>query len=395
MFRGKKIRASVLAAVFCFTVMFVVFTYGKVKAKEEFEEKLKIYLQAVDLIKNDYVEKNLNDTTMVYGSIRGLLESLDDPYTRFLEPKSFKEMRVRLSGSYSGIGIYIGLKDKEITVISPIEDSPAYLCGLKSGDKIATIDGKSTKHMALDEAVSMIRGQANTVVTLGILRGKDKDTKDYKITRKKIVVKAVKSKMMDNNIGYLKLVTFENQNANSEVKNALKSLSDKGANSLILDLRGNGGGLLSNAIDISNMFIGKGVVVHTVDRDGRKETIQVYNNAVWTKPIVVLVDGGSASASEILAGAIQDNKAGTIVGTHTFGKASVQNIRELSDGSAILLTIAKYQTPLGHDIAKKGIDPDIKVELPKKQNEDEIVEYQEKDDVQLKKAEEIISNGKK
>ncbi|MFA5097675.1 MAG: S41 family peptidase [Candidatus Margulisiibacteriota bacterium] len=377
----------------------------RVRAADELNSKLQVFLQVIDIVKSDHVEKDLDDKKMVYGAIRGFLEGLDDPYTRFMEPPAFKEMKARLNGSYSGIGIYIGLKKKKLIVISPIPDTPADRLGLKAMDHIVTIEGKPTRDMGLEEAVSMIRGPKGTAVKIGILRGKEKKQKEYRIIRDKITIKSVEYKVLDKDSGYIKLNTFENLNANKEMEKAIKFMEGKKMKGLILDLRGNGGGLLANAVEISNMFLNKDLpIVATVDRDGQRDVIYSYGPGIWKKPLVVLIDQSSASASEILAGAIKDNHVGTIVGYHSFGKASVQNIRQLQDGSALLVTIAKYQTPSGLDISKKGIIPDIIVKTGRERDlsngteeavseEDDDEPVMDKDpakDVQLIKAREIL-----
>jgi len=357
-------------------------------AQGELERKLETYLQVLDIVKNDYVEKDLDDEKLVYGSIRGLLSALDDPYTRFVEPKAFEEMKIRMSGTYSGIGIYIGIKNNQLTVISPIEGTPAYKAKLKAGDKIMTIDGKSTKDMALEEAVSLIRGPEGTKVKLGVLRKDWKDPGEFEIVRAKIRIESLKAKILDSNIAYLKLNTFENLDAAREFEKALRKMKD--AEGLIVDVRGNGGGLLQNAIDIGSMFVERGMIVQTVDREGRREQIESTGRVLWRKPTVVLINEASASASEILAGALRDNQTATLVGSKTFGKASVQNVRRLNDGSALLVTIAKYLTPNGEDINKKGIAPDIEVLVPTEEAEAELVVEEEREDPQLKKAIEIL-----
>lgn len=366
----------------------------KARSADDLESKLNIYLQVLDSVKNDYVDKNLDNTKLMYGSIRGLLDSLDDPYTRFLEPTSYKEMKIRLSGSYSGIGIYIGIKDKQLMVISPIKDTPAWKAGLKPKDKIISIDGKVTKDMALDEAVSLIRGPRGSIVTVSILRGSAKEAKDYKIPREKIVIKSVETEILAGNIGYIKLNTFENQNAAEEMEKAINSMKSKNIKGIIIDVRNNGGGLLQNAIEIGSMFMKDGVIVYTIDRDGKKETISSTGNLLWERPVVMLINESSASASEILAGALHDNRKAKLVGTKSFGKASVQNVKQLEDGSAILITIAKYLTPNGTDITKKGIEPDYLVEIPTAEAE-ALYESEEKTadakkDPQLKKAAEVL-----
>ena len=401
---NRRIRYFVIISLVAGCLFFGVSGFQKVRAADELNNKLQVFLQVLDIVKNDYVEKNTDDKKLVYGAIKGLLESLDDPYTRFMEPTSYKEMKTRLNGSYSGIGIYIGLKNKKLMVISPIPETPAAKVGLKAMDQIVSIEGKSTKEMGLEEAVSMIRGPRGSAVKVGILRGSEKKPKEYKIVRDKITIKSVEKKFLSGNIGYIKLNTFENLNASNEMEKALNLMSSKNMAGLILDLRGNGGGLLSNAVEISSMFLAKDLdIVSTVDREGQKETITSSGELLWQKPLVVLIDQGSASASEILAGAIKDNKVGTIVGYHSFGKASVQNIRQLQDGSALLVTIAKYHTPSGEDISKKGIKPDIVVKTGRekyfdnggsseeaKALEDELTGKEPKNDVQLNKAQEVI-----
>ncbi|MEA3493334.1 MAG: S41 family peptidase [Candidatus Margulisiibacteriota bacterium] len=375
-------------------VLVGTFLVGQVVAQSGLERKLETYLQVLDIVKHDYVEKDVDDQKLVYGSIRGLLASLDDPYTRFVEPKAYKEMKIRMSGSYSGIGIYIGMKKEQLTVIAPIDGTPADKASLKAGDKIVTVDGQSTKHMALEEAVSLIRGPQGTKVTLGIIRKKWKEPKDVEITRAKIKIKPLKTKTLNDDIAYIKLNTFENLNSSREFEKALRGA--KNAKGLIVDLRGNGGGLLQSAIDIGSMFIERGAIVQTVDREGRKEQIPSTGRVIWRKPTVVLIDGSSASASEILAGALRDNKVAPLVGATTFGKASVQNVRRLNDGSALLVTIAKYLTPNGEYINKKGIKPDYEVLLPTEEAEAELSivpdEDDDEDDIQLDKAIEILKS---
>ena len=392
-----KFKGLIIAAVFTIAVIVSIvagYNLKQTSAAGDLEKKLNVYLQVLDTVKNDYINKDVDDTKLIYGSIKGLLDSLDDPYTRFMEPKAYKEMKIRLSGSYSGIGIYIGIKDKQLIVISPIKGTPAWKAGLKPKDKITTIDGKVTKDMALDEAVSLIRGPRGSIVTLGIIRGANgKTVKDYKIPREKIVIKSVETEILSDNIGYLKLNTFENQNASEDMEKVLKNLRSNNVKGLIIDVRNNGGGLLQNAIEIGSMFIKEGVIVYTIDREGKKETISSTGNLIWEKPVVMLINESSASASEILAGALQDNKIAKLIGTKSFGKASVQNVKQLEDGSAVLLTIAKYLTPNGTDITKKGIEPDYLVEVPTAEAEavlEEEGKVSEANDIQLKKAVSVL-----
>jgi carboxyl-terminal processing protease len=263
--------------------------------------------------------------------------------------------------------------------------------GLKAGDAILKIDDKDTKDMALEEAVSLIRGPQGSKVKISALRKGWKEAKDFAITREKIVIKSVVAKLLNNGIAYIKLNTFENLAAAREFEKALRSARD--ADGLIIDVRGNGGGLLQNAVDIGSMFIATpGMIVQTVDREGRREQLESTGRVLWTKPVVLLINESSASASEILAGALRDNKVATLVGMHSFGKASVQNVRQLNDGSAVLLTIAKYLTPNGEDITKRGISAEVVVPVPTAEAEVEADDSlpDETRDVQLQKAISIL-----
>jgi len=317
-------------------------------------------------LKYDYVSKDLDETKLEYGAIRGMLESLDDPYTRFIEPKNYKEMSVRMRGQFFGIGIHIGIRDKHLTVISPIVGTPADKAGLKSLDWISTIDGESTKGMSLTEAVNKIRGDKGTLVVLGIRRKGIDDVLDVAIKRGKIDLKAVdKVEVFDDGIGYIRLTTFESQNATAEVVSAIRKLKQQEISGLVLDLRYNGGGLLRNAINIASLFVASGDVVHTVNREGKRRTEHVSGLPIYAEdPLVVMLNEGSASASEIVAGSIKDNNRGLIMGRNSFGKASVQKVLTLDDGSAVLYTVAKYLTPKETDISKTGIIVDVESIIP-------------------------------
>lgn len=319
-----------------------------------------------------------------YVAISTMVASLDDPYTKFLDPKDFAEETSSIRGSLKGIGVQIANRDGKLMVVSPIEDSPAEKAGLKAEDEILEIDGVSTKGMSIDKAADKIRGEQGTAVALLIKR--NEEVKKYLITRKEIELKAVSTKIpndvkLSDDVGYIRLSSFISKNAGTEFESALLGYKDK--KGYIVDLRSNPGGLLSNAIYISNLFLQGGVIVSTVDRDGYKETQRASKNPITNKPVVILINKGSASASEITSGAMKDNKRAVIIGEKSFGKGLVQEINRLPDGAGINITIQKYLTPNGTDINKKGIEPDIAVDL----SDDDI---KNKDDKQLKKANEVL-----
>lgn len=319
-----------------------------------------------------------------YVAIGTMISSLNDPYTKFLDPKEFAEETSSIKGSLKGIGIQIAVRDGKLVVVAPIEDSPAELAGLLAEDEVIEIDGISTKGITVDKAADKIRGEEGTSVTLTVKR-KD-DVKKYIITRKEIEIKAVSTKVPNNvtlpsNIGYVRLSSFISKNAAKEFENTL--ISQKNKQGYIIDLRSNPGGLLSNAIYIASLLLPDGVIVSTVDRDGYKETQRALKMCVTNKPLVILINKGSASASEILSGALKDNRRAVLVGEKSFGKGLVQEINRLPDNSGVNITIQKYLTPNGTDINKKGIEPDVVVEL----TDDDL---KTKNDKQLKKASEVL-----
>ena len=317
-------------------------------------------------LRKEVLSKTYSDSNEAYDAIRDMLSNLDDSYTRFLEPKEFNQMRIDTSGELTGVGIQI-VKDKEsddLIIISPIEGTPAFDAGIKARDKILSIDDISTEGMNIEEAVKLIRGQRGTKVKLEILRGSQSFFKT--LSREKIEIKSVSSKVNQTknglSIGYVRIKQF-NANASKETRDAIKDLETKKVAGYVLDLRSNPGGLLESSIDISRHFINKGVIVSTVSKDGLKETKKGNGQALTKKPLVVLVNEGSASAREIVSGAIKDNKRGILVGKKTFGKGLVQSMRTLVDGSGLTVTVAKYLTPNGTDINKSGIIPDIEVRM--------------------------------
>ncbi|NCO73714.1 MAG: PDZ domain-containing protein [Cyanobacteria bacterium] len=348
-------------------------------------------------VRTEYLDKQYKDKEEAYTAIREMLKKLNDPYTRFMNPEEFKSMQIDTSGELTGIGIQISKDEKtqEIVVISPIEDTPAFKAGIVSKDIIREIDGKSTKGMELNDAVSLIRGKPNTSVTILIERGGK--TLNFNITRATIEIHPVKARIdTDSKLGkvdYVRLVQFSG-NAAAEMKQAIIQGEKDNVAGYILDLRSNPGGLLYSSVEIARMFIDEGKIVTTVDRVGEVDAHTANKTALTKKPVVVLVDGGSASASEILSGALQDHKRATIVGTQTFGKGLVQSVRGLGDGSGMAVTIAKYLTPDGRDINKHGITPDVVYELTDADKE-VLIKDREKvgtiEDAQFKKAIEILT----
>ena len=317
-------------------------------------------------LRKEFLAKKYSDNNEAYDAIRDMLSNLDDPYTRFLDPKEFNQMRIDTSGELTGVGIQI-VKDKEsdsLIIISPIEGTPAYEAGIKARDKILSIDNVSTKGLNIEDAVKLIRGRRGTKVKLEILRNGNSFYKS--LLRERIELKSVTSKINETKdgllIGYVRIKQF-NANASREMKDTLKDLEIKKVSGYVLDLRSNPGGLLESSIDISRQFIDKGIIVSTLSKDGLRETKRGNGKALTKKPLIVLVNEGSASASEIVSGAIRDNNRGKLVGKKTFGKGLVQSMRTLVDGSGLTVTVAKYLTPNGTDINKFGITPDIEVKM--------------------------------
>lgn len=334
--------------------------------------------------RNKYQNK-LETPEDAYVAIETMLTSLNDPYTRFLDPKEFAEETSSIKGSLKGIGVQIGLKDGNLVVIEPVVGSPADKAGLQADDRILEINGVSTKGISIEKAADQIRGEIGTNVKL-LVKRKDSEL-TFNVTRAEIEVKAVTTKppidvKVPDDIQYIRLSSFISKNASSEIRDILiKSRDKKG---YILDLRSNPGGLLSNAVIMSRMFLRPNeIIVSTVDRYGYKETVKSSGGKITNKPLVVLINKGSASASEIFSGAMKDNHRATIVGEQSFGKGLVQEINKLPDDAGVNITIQRYLTPSGNDIHKKGITPDVVVKLT-----DENIKN--KDDVQLKEAIKIL-----
>jgi len=326
-------------------------------------KSLKIFNEVLDIVEKNYVEE-VKQKKLIDEAVSGMIKSLD-PHSAFLTPEQYKELQVDTSGTFGGLGIVIAMQNDQLTVVSPIEDTPAFKAGLQAGDRIVKIDGQITKGMTIQDAVKKMRGPENTKVTLTILRKDMKEPKDYVITRAVIKIKSVKQNIYDGNIGYIRISAFQ-ESTFDELRKALQQINGK-PNSLqgiVIDVRNNPGGLLDQAVKASDAFLKSGTIVSTKGRVKAIESKYVAKDdgTEPTVPMVVLVNEGTASASEILAGALQDNGKAIVLGMPTFGKGSVQTVIPLEDGSALKLTTAKYYTPKGRSIQAEGIKPDILIE---------------------------------
>lgn len=327
----------------------------------EVYKNIETFTEVLRQIEENYVEPQ-DAQRLIEGAIKGMVQSLD-PHSSFMTKDEHQELMMETRGSFTGIGIEITVKDGMLTVVSPIEGTPAYVAGLKAGDKIVKIEGKPTKDMTLIDAVKQIRGPKGSQVNLTILRESENKPLEFSIVRDVIPLKSVRHLILSPEVGYVRVSNFQSKTS-EELTSALENL-EKGRNliGLILDLRNNPGGLLSQAIEVSELFLDSGVIVSTKGRDSSQDITATAhkNKRARTYPIIVLVNGGSASASEIVAGALQDNYRALILGTKTFGKGSVQTILPLSDGSGLRLTTARYYTPSGRSIQLSGIIPDIEL----------------------------------
>ena len=327
-------------------------------------EKLKTFSEILSLLEANYVEK-VDANELIDGAIRGMLKTLD-PHTSYLPPESFKQMKVETSGRFGGLGIEITIKKGILTVVTPIEDTPAFKAGVKSGDRIIKIEDESTLDMTLSDAVERLRGEIDSEVNITIFReGMDEPLK-VTLVRANIQVKSVKSKIYDGSIGYVRIRSFT-KTTSRDLDKVLDEFRGKQVKKLVLDLRNNPGGLLNQAVEVSDRFLKpENLIVYTQGRTEEQNMRFTTHDRVQrvTYPMIILVNGGSASASEIVAGALQDSSRAIILGTQTFGKGSVQTIIPLSDGSALRLTTARYFTPSGRVIQENGISPDITVEVP-------------------------------
>ncbi len=366
--RNKFFTFCLIGVIF-FSLTTIAISQIDRKTKDDLYSQIELFSYTLTTIQADYVEK-LEPKDLIYGSLKGMLNTLD-PHSQFLDPEEYKELKTETQGKFGGLGIEISIRDGLLTIISPIEGTPAWDAGIQAGDRIVKIEGELTRNITLGEAVKKLRGEPNTEINITILREKTFEIKDYKITRKIIHIQDVKyPQILTDNIAYLRLAEFREDSA-KEFRKALDDLKKQGADSLILDLRNNPGGLLNVAIKITEEFLPEGKLI--VSTKGRHEAQNTESRSTNTNhlidwPMVILINEGSASGSEILAGALKDNKRAIILGTQSFGKGSVQSVIPLPDGSGLRLTTAKYFTPSGVCIHGIGITPDIvleKIEPPK------------------------------
>lgn len=396
-FRRKTlIAAGSLLAAFAFFVggfyASAYFRYSPSNSASAAEAlNLAEFWEVLDVIQEKYVAKDgttgIDRQELVYGAIRGMVEALGDPYTTYFDPEENEEFKADISGTFEGAGMEIGKKDDVITVIAPLKNSPAEKAGMRTGDLIIRINDKSTIGMAVDEAVTLIRGPKGTEVKLGVVRDGTPDPFDVTIVRDKIDVPTVETKDLEDGVFVIRLFSF-NQQSTRLFKQALKEFVVSKSDKLVLDLRGNPGGYLDSAVEISSWFLpaGKTVVSEDFgsseqDRDFRSKGYELFNDQL---KMVVLVDGGSASASEIVAGALQDHGIAKLVGSQTFGKGSVQELVDISDETSLKVTVARWLTPNGKSISENGLAPDFEVKF----DQDRYIE--EGKDNQLEKAIEVL-----
>ena len=402
MSKKKKIIGIILLLVVTNVLTFIFsnvlsLTYDNkvILPKDEYNQLSDMYkkysknLALEDFIKKNYL-KNVDEETLANGELKGMFQSLNDPYSTYMTKDEFEDFTEHTKGIYGGIGVIVTPGDDNlITVVSPIDGTPGEKAGIKTGDKITKVNGKEFNADTMDQAVKVMKGDPGTKVNITIVR-KDKEGNnkemDITIVREEIRLQTVNSDIIEGNIGYINITSFDDLTY-KDFKKEINGLMDKNIKGIILDLRNNPGGLLDVCVDIADEFLDKGIVVYTQTRDGQKEYLRSDNDKI-NLPLVVLVNKGSASASEILAGAIKDRGRGTLVGTTTFGKGIVQRIKQLSDGSGFKLTVSQYFTPKGINIHGVGIKPNVEVELP--ENVETIGVENLKNDTQLQKGLEIL-----
>jgi len=359
-------RAVMIFSLLAISVGF--FSYFKVgtsiaKAAEERYSELQLFSKVLNLVQQYYVEP-VDTKKLIYGAIKGMLRELD-PHTNFMSPELFKDFETETSGEFGGLGIEISVQNNILTIISPIEDTPAWEAGIKPGDKIVAVDGKSTKGLSLVEASSLMRGKRGSKTVLTVVREGEDQPKDIPIVRGSVKIRSVKLTDLNDGYLYVKLTSFI-ENTGKDLEKALGDFDKKnsGIKGIILDMRRNPGGLLDQAIRVNDLFLPEGKIVSTIGREkSKQEVVSVTRKAKYPSvPMIVLLNEYSASASEIVAGALQDNKRAIIMGEKSFGKGSVQSVVKLGDGSGLKLTVARYYTPSGKSIQAEGITPDIDVD---------------------------------
>lgn len=363
-FMKKKIWIGIVLVLMIGTA-FLALAENKrfVDDSEELFKEIQLFADSISLIGADYIEPvPLKD--LVYGAISGMMRTLGG-YNQFLDPESFEEITVETKGEFGGVGISVGMESEILTVISTMEDTPAFSAGIKAGDKIVKIDGESTREAAFDESVKKLRGAAGTKVTITIFREKTDKILEFTVTRAIIKLESVKDpEMIEGDIGYIKVSEFQEKTV-GDLDKEISKLSKKGMKSLILDLRNNPGGLLDSAIEVSDLFLKKGLLIVYIEGRNPAQKVEFFSEKEAKYAdinLAVIVNKTSASAAEIFAGAMRDNKRALVIGTRTFGKGSVQTVIPLGDKSALRLTTAAYFTPRGENLRDKGIDPDVFVE---------------------------------
>ena len=381
--RGKPVWSWSIIVVLVSICTGVVMANRHPFQSERYED-LKIFTEVLSYVEANYVEE-VEPERVIHGAIRGMLRSLD-PHSSFMPPEMFGEMQVETEGRFGGLGIEITIRDDVLTVVAPIEETPAFRAGILAGDQIVLVEGESTKDMTLIEAVKKLRGPEGTEVTIGIMRPGFTQPRDFTIVRAIIKIKSVRWTRLPEDVGYIKVRSFQKTTVN-EVREAIRELESQGMAALVLDLRNNPGGLLDQAISVSELFLEDGkLIVYTKGRLTNQDMKGFSKGgAIWpSQPLAILINGGSASASEIVAGALKDWDRATLIGTQSFGKGSVQTIIPLSDGSGLRLTTAKYYTPNNATIHGNGIAPDIVVELePLPQSDDPEAELRSRRQMEL------------
>ncbi|MBF0478131.1 MAG: S41 family peptidase [Candidatus Omnitrophica bacterium] len=369
----KKIFIAIIGIVGVLSIGTLAVSQMDRAVKDDLFTQIELFSYALTTVKTEYVD-DVKPKDLIYGSLKGLLSSLD-PHSQFLDPDEYKDLKTETEGKFGGLGIEITVKDGLLTIITPIEDTPAWRAGVKSGDRIVKIENVITRDMTLNDAVKKLRGEPGTKVTITVLRESDSKILEFTLTREIIHIQDIKNtQILKDNIGYIRLTEFR-EDSYKEFHKAVEQLKTQGAEGLILDLRNNPGGLLNVAIAITEEFLPEGkTIVSTKGRRESQNSIALSTNKdhVVPWPTVVMINQGSASGSEILAGALKDNKRAVLLGTKSFGKGSVQSVIPMPDGSGLRLTTAKYFTPSGVSIHEKGIIPDVVIEriYPKKDDED-------------------------